>query len=80
MKDVVILGGRCYWLNNFNFFLYIASNDTIFFPDLALSNKLVVYDLERQVIGWTDYDCEFLTFESSQFFQVNACVYGFLVM
>ncbi|CAO2820528.1 unnamed protein product [Amaranthus hypochondriacus] len=25
--------------------------------DLVLSNKLVVYDLENMVIGWTDYNC-----------------------
>ncbi|KAL4193063.1 hypothetical protein AMTRI_Chr06g197470 [Amborella trichopoda] len=25
--------------------------------DLVLRNKLVVYDLENQVIGWTDYNC-----------------------
>ncbi|XP_060212458.1 aspartic proteinase 36-like [Lycium barbarum] len=25
--------------------------------DLALSNKLVVYDIEEQTIGWTEYDC-----------------------
>lgn len=25
--------------------------------DLALSNKLVVYDIENQAIGWTEYDC-----------------------
>ncbi|MCL7050807.1 hypothetical protein MKW94_006163, partial [Papaver nudicaule] len=25
--------------------------------DLALSDKLVVYDLENQVIGWTEYNC-----------------------
>lgn len=27
--------------------------------DLVLSNKLVVYDLENMVIGWTDFNCEF---------------------
>ncbi|CAI0376204.1 unnamed protein product [Linum tenue] len=25
--------------------------------DLVLSNKVVVYDLENQVLGWTDYNC-----------------------
>ena len=25
--------------------------------DLVLSNKLVIYDLENMVIGWTDYNC-----------------------
>lgn len=29
------------------------------FADLVLSNKLVVYDLENMVIGWTDYNCEY---------------------
>uniref|UniRef100_A0A453SJW2 Peptidase A1 domain-containing protein n=1 Tax=Aegilops tauschii subsp. strangulata TaxID=200361 RepID=A0A453SJW2_AEGTS len=27
------------------------------FSDLAFSNRLVLYDLENQVIGWTDYNC-----------------------
>ncbi|WJX12748.1 Aspartic proteinase 39 [Trifolium repens] len=25
--------------------------------DLVLSNKLVLYDLENMVIGWTNYNC-----------------------
>ncbi|KAI3873230.1 hypothetical protein MKX03_031700 [Papaver bracteatum] len=31
--------------------------DTFLLGDLALSDKLVVYDLENQVIGWTEYNC-----------------------
>ncbi|KAG0454961.1 hypothetical protein HPP92_024253 [Vanilla planifolia] len=31
--------------------------DMILLGDLVLSNKLVIYDLENQVIGWTDYNC-----------------------
>ncbi|KAK9138618.1 hypothetical protein Sjap_009212 [Stephania japonica] len=31
--------------------------DTILLGDLVLSNKLVFYDLENQVIGWTEYNC-----------------------
>ncbi|CAN4120954.1 unnamed protein product [Withania somnifera] len=27
------------------------------FGDLVLSNKLVLYDLEKQAIGWTEYNC-----------------------
>ncbi|XP_019261833.1 PREDICTED: aspartic proteinase-like protein 2 isoform X2 [Nicotiana attenuata] len=27
------------------------------FGDLVLSNKLVLYDLENQAIGWTEYNC-----------------------
>ncbi|XP_043718778.1 aspartic proteinase 36-like isoform X2 [Telopea speciosissima] len=36
------------------------SNDSLnmtIFGDLVLSNKLVLYDLENQVIGWTEYNC-----------------------
>ncbi|XP_021900148.1 aspartic proteinase-like protein 2 [Carica papaya] len=28
--------------------------------DLVLSNKLVLYDIENQVIGWTEYNCEYI--------------------
>ncbi|XP_073099847.1 aspartic proteinase 36 isoform X2 [Elaeis guineensis] len=31
--------------------------DMFLLGDLALSNKLVLYDLEDQVIGWTEYNC-----------------------
>ncbi|GMI94182.1 hypothetical protein like AT3G02740 [Hibiscus trionum] len=31
--------------------------DLILLGDLALSNKLVIYDIENQSIGWTDYNC-----------------------
>ncbi|CAA7404782.1 unnamed protein product [Spirodela intermedia] len=31
--------------------------DTTILGDLVLSNKLVFYDLEKQVIGWTEYNC-----------------------
>ncbi|KAK9919233.1 hypothetical protein M0R45_027842 [Rubus argutus] len=34
-----------------------ASKATILLGDLVLSNKVVVYDLEKQVIGWTDHNC-----------------------
>ncbi|KAL6660407.1 hypothetical protein ACP70R_001953 [Stipagrostis hirtigluma subsp. patula] len=30
--------------------------DTVLLGDVVLSNKLVVYDLENEVIGWTDYN------------------------
>lgn len=29
------------------------------FLDLVLKDKIVVYDLARQRIGWTDYDCKY---------------------
>lgn len=35
----------------------ISSTDTILLGDLVLSNKLVLYDLENQTIGWTEYNC-----------------------
>ncbi|GLT51854.1 hypothetical protein SLA2020_252320 [Shorea laevis] len=33
------------------------SKDVILLGDLVLSNKLVVYDIENQTIGWTEYNC-----------------------
>ncbi|CAN1236133.1 Aspartic proteinase 36, partial [Linum grandiflorum] len=35
------------------------SSGMILLGDLVLSNKLVVYDLVNQGIGWTDYNCEY---------------------
>ncbi|CAA7041801.1 unnamed protein product [Microthlaspi erraticum] len=32
-------------------------SDVILLGDLVLSNKLVVYDLENEVIGWADHNC-----------------------
>ncbi|XP_047332359.1 aspartic proteinase 36-like [Impatiens glandulifera] len=31
--------------------------DIILLGDLVLSNKLVLYDLENHIIGWTEYNC-----------------------
>ncbi|XP_052144682.1 aspartic proteinase 39-like isoform X1 [Oryza glaberrima] len=31
--------------------------DMVLLGDLVLSNKLVLYDLENQAIGWADYNC-----------------------
>ncbi|CAD6253555.1 unnamed protein product [Miscanthus lutarioriparius] len=33
-----------------------GEKDVVLMGDLVLSNKFVVYDLENQVIGWTDYN------------------------
>lgn len=27
--------------------------------DIVLKDKIIVYDLAGQRLGWTDYDCEF---------------------
>ncbi|KAJ0606155.1 putative aspartic peptidase A1 family, aspartic peptidase domain superfamily [Helianthus annuus] len=35
----------------------LSTMDTILLGDLVLSNKLVLYDLENQTIGWTEYNC-----------------------
>uniref|UniRef100_A0A1J3D8K8 Aspartic proteinase-like protein 2 n=2 Tax=Noccaea caerulescens TaxID=107243 RepID=A0A1J3D8K8_NOCCA len=32
-------------------------SEVILLGDMVLSNKLVVYDLENEVIGWTDHNC-----------------------
>uniref|UniRef100_A0A7N0RB33 Peptidase A1 domain-containing protein n=1 Tax=Kalanchoe fedtschenkoi TaxID=63787 RepID=A0A7N0RB33_KALFE len=34
-----------------------SENPIILLGDMALSNRLVVYDLENQTIGWTEYNC-----------------------
>ncbi|ONK58760.1 uncharacterized protein A4U43_C09F16370 [Asparagus officinalis] len=45
-KDVWCIG----WQNN-------GDKDAILLGDITLSNRLVIYDLENQAVGWTDYDC-----------------------
>lgn len=40
-------------------FPYLNLSFMCCFADLVLSNKLVVYDLENQVIGWTEYNCKY---------------------
>jgi hypothetical protein len=32
-------------------------SEVILLGDLVLSNKLVVYDLDNEVIGWADHNC-----------------------
>ncbi|KAL8170828.1 hypothetical protein V2J09_022632 [Rumex salicifolius] len=34
-----------------------GGSHSILLGDLVLSNKLVLYDLENQVLGWTEYNC-----------------------
>lgn len=44
----------------FSFFFFFAN----LLSDLVLSNKLVLYDLENQAIGWADYNCKSLLIEN----------------
>lgn len=39
--------------------LHLMKLNICFDADLVLSNKLVLYDLEKKTIGWTQYDCEY---------------------
>jgi hypothetical protein len=32
--------------------------------DIVLKDKIIVYDLENQRIGWVDYDCKFSIMQS----------------
>uniref|UniRef100_A0A0D3FU86 Peptidase A1 domain-containing protein n=1 Tax=Oryza barthii TaxID=65489 RepID=A0A0D3FU86_9ORYZ len=32
--------------------------DMFLLGDMVISNKLVVYDMEKKVIGWTEYNCK----------------------
>lgn len=55
----------CQFLYKFYFFrdcTHAFSLFSVVNADLVLSNKLVVYDLETQVIGWTEYNCEYIFF------------------
>lgn len=39
---------------------YIRDNEWVIeFADIVLFDKLVVYDLEKQSIGWIEYNCEY---------------------
>ncbi|CAD6210140.1 unnamed protein product [Miscanthus lutarioriparius] len=56
-----------YLLNNGSDWYYVVlrngrsqpehMKNLVILGDIVFSNKLVVYDLENQVIGWTDHDC-----------------------
>ena len=61
-KDMVLLGGmRCFQLVLSIAFVQLLHLMFVnLLSDIAFSNKLVLYDLENQVIGWTDYNCKFL--------------------
>lgn len=41
--------------------MYPTFNSVSSYVDLVLSNKLVVYDLDNEVIGWVDHNCKYLT-------------------
>uniref|UniRef100_A0A453BSH3 Peptidase A1 domain-containing protein n=1 Tax=Aegilops tauschii subsp. strangulata TaxID=200361 RepID=A0A453BSH3_AEGTS len=58
-KDMVLLGGHYFSAHEGFFFLkkICLSCHCLFLSDLVLSNKVVVYDLENQVVGWADYNC-----------------------
>jgi hypothetical protein len=56
---MVLLGGMTKLLCNIDLFIpsfLLSFMNSV--ADLVLSNKLVVYNLENQVIGWTDYNCK----------------------
>lgn len=39
---------------------------------MVLSSKLVLYDLENQTIGWTEYNCEYAIFVVTFVFLVGS--------
>ena len=58
-ENMVLLGGMIKLLCNIDLFIpSFLQNFMDSIADLVLSNKLVVYNLENQVIGWTDYNCK----------------------
>ncbi|TMW91081.1 hypothetical protein EJD97_014814 [Solanum chilense] len=50
-EDLVCIG----WQNSAN--LSRDNWNLTVFGDLVLSNRLILYDLENQAIGWTEYNC-----------------------
>ncbi|GKB89981.1 aspartic proteinase-like protein 2 isoform X1, partial [Tanacetum coccineum] len=50
-EDSLCFGWQNYGMDS------LSTMDTILLGDLVLSNKLVLYDLENQTIGWTEYNC-----------------------
>lgn len=38
-------------------FMFTQISSHVSLADIALSDKLVLYDLENQTIGWTPYNC-----------------------
>lgn len=62
-------GGRVLSLFSFFKFLFVFLSSrpsfvSLLLADLVLSNKLVLYDLENQTIGWTEYNCKYKVFIS----------------
>ncbi len=58
-KDMFLLGGlHCSPKENslFKFIFFVVKPLPCFISDMVLSNKLVVYDMEKIVIGWTEYN------------------------
>lgn len=51
VEDSLCFGWQNYGMDS------LSTMDTILLGDLVLSNKLVLYDLENQTIGWTEYNC-----------------------
>ena len=67
-KKRYLYAAGCVCISSINF-LSISFN-----ADLVLSNKLVVYDLENQGIGWVEYNCKY--FEPFHYFHL---LFGFMI-
>ncbi|PKU73443.1 aspartic proteinase-like protein 2 [Dendrobium catenatum] len=57
--DYLFTTGDKYWCTGFQNSALQSKDgkDMILLGDMVLSNKLFVYDLENQVVGWTEYNC-----------------------
>lgn len=45
--------------NSFFIFFFVLEPLFCFFSDMIISNKVVVYDMEKQAISWTEHNCKF---------------------
>ena len=54
--EVIIF--NCFYFTTI--FLYLTPYVVSTYADLVLSNKLVVYDLDNEVVGWAEHNCKYL--------------------
>lgn len=60
-QGTTILGGWCTLSGDIDLGLTQTELASFLLPDLVLKDKIFVYDLAHQRIGWADYDCKFQT-------------------
>uniref|UniRef100_A0A0E0KP38 Peptidase A1 domain-containing protein n=1 Tax=Oryza punctata TaxID=4537 RepID=A0A0E0KP38_ORYPU len=58
-EDMILLGGLHILLSKRNFlfhFFFVLEPSPCFLSDMVISNKVVIYDMEKQAIGWAEHN------------------------